>query len=544
MNLIVEAVKNIYNNGNTTLRFKANPRWEIRFYIGDNGKLSISSKQDYGNNLIQETIYSDVVDSDGNIFQKTVHLDIKKGISNISLLVYYSLCDQERINDQVVLTTDDKDFNSKMSMTSINELYYQLIPLISVEKENIEHLSKCDNYHQIYQTLRNQTKYNNEVHTMLSIQEIIKSLIDNYAKFEKTVNEAHALWKKVGEGSVKESNDSYDKWDNFLNQLYFNQFLNKSTIDLDSIDIDYEFLTSKQYISDPSIAREDEIENLEIALLTPSKSAILVGPPGVGKTAVVEGLAYRISSGLVPSALQNIKILKINTSSIVRGCTLVGMFEEKVDKIMQYLAKHPNIILFVDEIHTAIGAGLGSVGCLDLANIMKPYIDRGQKVIGATTKEEYDKHIKKDNAFNRRFQITTISEPQENALRQIIRETIRKFEQMTNIKWNFDTDISEIIINHIVECTDEKHRIFDDKRYNPDISINILENVFAIARLRGLDSVSVENVADAIKRSEFLYESVRMDSVDELLCKCSFSDSDEPIGQNKCKIIKFPNSWK
>lgn len=542
MNLIVEAVKNIYNNGNTTLRFKTNPRWEIRFYIGDNGKLNISSKQDYGNNLIQETIFSDVVDVD--IFQETIYLDIKEGISNISLLVYYSLCDQERINDQVVLTTDDKDFNEKMLMTSINELYNQLIPLISVEKENIEHLAKCDNYHQICQTLMNQTKYNNEVHTMLSIQEIIKSLIDNYAKFEKTVNEAHALWKKVGEGSVKESNDSYDKWDNFLNQLYFNQFLNKSTIDLDSIDIDYEFLTSKQYISDPSIAREDEIENLEIALLTPSKSAILVGPPGVGKTAVVEGLAYRISSGLVPSALQNIKILKINTSSIVRGCTLVGMFEEKVDKIMQYLAKHPNIILFVDEIHTAIGAGLGSVGCLDLANIMKPYIDRGQKVIGATTKEEYDKHIKKDNAFNRRFQITTISEPQENALRQIIRETIRKFEQMTNIKWNFDTDISEIIINHIVECTDEKHRNFDDKRYNPDISINILENVFAIARLRGLDSVSVENVADAIKRSEFLYESVRMDSVDELLCKCSFSDSDEPIGQNKCKIIKFPNSWK
>ena len=101
-----------------------------------------------------------------------------------------------------------------------------------------------------------------------------------------------------------------------------------------------------------------------------------------------------------------------------------------------------------------------------------------------------------------------------------------------------------MIINHIVECTDEKHRVYNDKRYNPDISLTILENAFAIALLRGLDSVSVENVSDAIRRSEFLYESVRTISADKLLYKYRSSNPDEPIGYNKCKIIQFPNPRK
>ena len=529
MNLMTQAVENIYKNGNTILHLKEKLNWKIMFYVGDSGKLNIRIEKDYGHNLIE-----------------TFDLDTKEGLLHISLLAYYSFCNHARKKDSVYLTTDDKKFNSEMSMTAINELYLQLMPLISVEKNNIEYLAKSDSDYHTYQTFAYLSKYNDGVHKILSIQDIMKSLIENYEQFEKTAIKAHILWKKIGEGSsVEESNNAFNDWNDFLNQLYIAQFFDSSKTDLNSINIDYEFLTSKNYISNPAINCEDEIENLEIALLTPSKCAILVGPPGVGKTAVTEGLAYRISSRQVPPALQNKKILKINTSSIVRGCTLVGMFEEKVEKIMQYLVENPDTILFVDEIHTAIGAGLGSEGSLDLANIMKTYIDRGQaKVIGATTEEEYEKHIKNDKAFNRRFQKITISEPQKSALCQIIGETIRKLEQTTNIKWNFDTDISGMIINHIVECTDEKHRVYNDKRYNPDISLTILENAFAIALLRGLDSVSVENVSDAIRRSEFLYESVRTISADKLLYKYRSSNPDEPIGYNKCKIIQFPNPRK
>ena len=369
------------------------------------------------------------------------------------------------------------------------------MPLISAKKDNIEHLAKCESEYYNYYTFINLSKYTDGGHKKLCIQDIMKSLVKTYELFEKTLVKAIFLWRKMGEGSIEESNEAANNWNDFLNQLYINQFFDSSKVDINSININYEFLTSKKYISNPAIDCEDVIENLEIALLTPSKSAMLVGPPGVGKTAAAEGLAYMINSGHVPPALQNKKILKINTSSIVSGCSLLGEFEEKVEKIMQYLIENPDTILLVDEIHTTIGAGVGSKGALDLANIMKPYLDRGEiKVIGATTEEEYEEHIKSDKAFNRRFQIINVSEPQQSAVRKIMEETIEKLEQTTNVKWDFNTDISEMIISHITECTNEKNRVYNNKRYNPDISLTILENAFALALLRGNDSVSIENI--------------------------------------------------
>ena len=527
MSLMTQAVENIYKNGNTILHIKGMPNWNIMFYVGDSGKLNIRIEKDFGHNLIE-----------------TFDLDTKEGLSHISLLAYYSFCIHARKKDSVYLTTDDKKYNSEMSMTAINELYQQLMPLISVERNNIEYIAKSDSDYHTCQIFAYLSKYNDGVHKILSIQDIMKSLIVNYEQFEKTAIKAHILWKKIGEGSsVEESNNAFNDWNDYLNQLYIAQFFDSSKTDLNSINIDYEFLTSKNYISNPAIDCEDEIENLEIALLTLSKSAILVGPPGVGKTAVTEGLAYRISSGQVPPALQNKKILKINTSSIVSGCSLLGEFEEKVEKIMQYLIENPDTILLVDEIHTTIGAGVGSKGALDLANIMKPYLDRGEiKVIGATTEEEYEEHIKSDKAFNRRFQIINVSEPQQSAVRKIMEETIEKLEQTTNVKWDFNTDISEMIISHITECTNEKNRVYNNKRYNPDISLTILENAFALALLRGNDSVSIENISEAIRRSDFLYKSVRTTSADKLLSKYHSSNQDEPIGHNRCKIIKFPNT--
>ena len=526
MNLMTQAVESIYKNGNAILHLNKDPNWKIMFYVGDNGKLNIRTEQDFGHGLIESS-----------------DLDAKEGLLYISLLAYYSLFGYARKNDLVYLNTVDKEFNSESSLIAINELYKQLMPLISAKKDNIEHLAKGESEYYNYYTFINLSKYTDGGHKKLCIQDIMKSLVKTYELFEKTLVKAIFLWRKMGEGSIEESNEAANNWNDFLNQLYINQFFDSSKVDINSININYEFLTSKKYISNPAIDCEDVIENLEIALLTPSKSAMLVGPPGIGKTAAAEGLAYMINSGHVPPALQNKKILKINTSSIVSGCSLLGEFEEKVEKIMQYLIENPDTILLVDEIHTTIGAGVGSKGALDLANIMKPYLDRGEiKVIGATTEEEYEEHIKSDKAFNRRFQIINVSEPQQSAVRKIMEETIEKLEQTTNVKWDFNTDISEMIISHITECTNEKNRVYNNKRYNPDISLTVLENAFALALLRGNDSVSIENISEAIRRSDFLYKSVRTTSADKLLSKYHSSNQDEPIGHNRCKIIKFPNT--
>lgn len=519
MNLMTQAIENIYKYGNTTLHLGRH-NCKIIFAVGSDRKLNIREEHDYG----------DFVDS--------YDFSVEEGVSIISYLVYYSVVNSARKNDNVYLTSDIKEKKSELTIEAVNELYHQLIPLIAIKKRNMETLAKCNWDYPYFANLSVYVDNNLEI---LSIKEILKTLLKKYEQFENTLVKAYKLWEEVRKENWKESSVKFNNWKEFLNQLYIYEFDNNSTVDLSTLNVDYEFLTNKQYLLNPAVNREEEIEELEIALLMPNKSAILVGAPGVGKTAVVEGLAYRINNGQVPPVLQNKQILKINTSSIVRGCCYVGMFEEKVEKLMKYLLQNPDTILFIDEIHTAIGAGLGSKGNLDLANIMKPYMDRGQvKVIGSTTEEEYEKYIKNDRAFNRRFQKISISEPQKSAIFQILEKNIIKLEKVTGVKWEFNLNISKMIIEHIVECTNEKRRVYDDKRYNPDISLTILENSFARALLKGIDSITINNISDAISKSEFLYESVRMESAQQLMSKYQAIMGINKPNQIRRKIIKFP----
>lgn len=519
MNLMTQAIENIYKFGNTTLhlgRYNCN----IIFNVGDNNRLNIRVELNYGN----------LID--------TYDLNVEDGLVYIAYLVYYSFINYARKEDNVYLTSNISKEKENLTIVAINKLYAQLMPMISIKRNNIESLVKSRSY---YDTFANLSGYVDNNSKLLSVRDILKTLIDESDKFERTLYRADSLWKKIGnEKTEVEQNEAFNKWNDFLNLLYIEQFNTSSKNNLDNININFEFLTSKNYLSNPAVDCDEEIEELELALLTPSKSAILVGPPGVGKTAIVEGLAYRICMGQVPAILKNKQILKINTSSIVRGCYRVGDFEEKVEKIMEYLSENPDIILFIDEIHTVIGAGLGSHGNLDLANIMKPYIDRGQvKVIGATTLEEYEGYVKSDKAFNRRFQKILISEPQKNSLYEIMKENIVKLEKMTGVKWGFDTETSNMIIKHIVECTDEKCRVYNDKRYNPDISLTILENAFARSLLRENDGVTIDNISDAIRKSDFLYESTRTISADKLLSKYQAIIPMKSVDSEKCRVLKF-----
>ena len=144
---------------------------------------------------------------------------------------------------------------------------------------------------------------------------------------------------------------------------------------------------NKTYITNPAIGRDVQIKELILTLLTPDKSAVLVGKPGVGKTAIVEGLAYRIQNGLVPDGLSNYQVIKVNTSALLGVDPVTG--EAKVQTLIDEIKSRTNLILFIDEIHILIGAG-GGGGAMDAANILKPALARGElQTIGATTLDEY-----------------------------------------------------------------------------------------------------------------------------------------------------------
>ena len=163
-----------------------------------------------------------------------------------------------------------------------------------------------------------------------------------------------------------------------------------------------EELTKKQYITNPAIARESEIKKTMIVLLTPEKSALLIGNAGIGKTAIVEGIAYLIQRNEVPDALKGYRLIKINSTSLTGKITKDGKEELIITALVRELKKLSKTILFIDEIHTLIGGR--EDGPMDLANILKPALDRGDvKVIGATTTEEFNAYVVRDRAFLRRF---------------------------------------------------------------------------------------------------------------------------------------------
>ena len=296
------------------------------------------------------------------------------------------------------------------------------------------------------------------------------------------------------------------------------------------------FLTNKDFLSNPAIDRESEIEKLEIALLSIDKSPLLVGEAGVGKTAIVEGLAYKIKNGLVPEKLKNIEILSINTSSLISGCKYVGMVEERLNEIISELEKNKNVILFIDEIHTVIGAGTGSKSNLDVANILKPFLDRGDiKVIGATTNLEYE-NIINDIAFRRRFKKINVNEQNERSLFNVINEVICGLEIHYNINFNFE-DKKKDIIEYLIRATDVKYRDYRDRVSNPDLVLSIIKDAFSIADLYSHKEVLIEDIIKALNENDRIYDSIR----DEYSYKLNelFKVDNSSINQNRAKVLKL-----
>ena len=217
---------------------------------------------------------------------------------------------------------------------------------------------------------------------------------------------------------------------------------------------------------DPVIGREEQVDRIiEILLRRTKNNPLLIGDAGVGKTAIVEELARRIVKGAVPKKLENKRILSVSMASLVAGTKYRGEFEERINKVVDELECEPDIILFIDEIHTLVGAG-GAEGAIDASNILKPYLARGKiRIIGATTKVEYSKYLENDKALDRRFQKVFIEESS-------LKETENILLQLRDIYENYHgVKISDSMIRLIVQLSDRYVRLGKQ----PDKAIDILD---------------------------------------------------------------------
>ena len=238
-----------------------------------------------------------------------------------------------------------------------------------------------------------------------------------------------------------------------------------------------ENFSKKEYVTNPAIGRDKEIGELIMILLTPEKSAILVGKPGIGKTAIVEGLGYRIKNEDVPNALKGYTIFKLNTASLTGVDPLTH--ELRIQKVVDNLVTLDKVIVFIDEIHTLIGNGENT---LDFANIFKPVIDRGTvKLIGATTQDEYDRYILRDKAFVRRFQKINVLEPTREMVIQIMMGTYPKFEKKMGVKLKYSDFVKQKIMAFITDATSEFKRVYETSVRYPDIALTILQSAFSRA---------------------------------------------------------------
>ncbi|MBS5660672.1 MAG: ATP-dependent Clp protease ATP-binding subunit [Clostridiales bacterium] len=244
---------------------------------------------------------------------------------------------------------------------------------------------------------------------------------------------------------------------------------------------------------DPVIGRQQEIERvIQILSRRTKNNPCLIGEPGVGKTAIAEGLAQKIVTGEVPETLKSKKIFSLDLTAMLAGAKYRGDFEERIKSAIDEVAKSGNIILFIDELHTIIGAGAAE-GAVDAANILKPQLARGEiQIIGATTIEEYRKHIEKDAALERRFQPVMVAEPNEEDATKILFGLRDKYEAHHKIK------ISDEAIRAAVQLSS---RYITD-RYLPDKAIDLIDEAASRVRMKAFTAPpDLKEMEDKIKKA-------------------------------------------
>ncbi len=313
---------------------------------------------------------------------------------------------------------------------------------------------------------------------------------------------------------------------------------------VDSQDPEAQFQSAKKYTVDlveraqkgkldPVIGRDEEIRRVIQVLCRRTKNnPVLIGEPGVGKTAIVEGLAQRIVSGDIPDLLKNKRLLALDMGALIAGAKYRGEFEERLKGLLKEIQGKDDVILFIDELHTLVGAG-GSEGAVDAANMLKPALARGElRCIGATTLDEYRKYIEKDPALERRFQQTYVGEPSVQDTIAILRGLKEKYEIHHGIKIQDDALIAAATLSH---------RYITD-RFLPDKAIDLMDEAASKLRIE-IDSVpeEIDEVERKIMQLEIERQAVKRD--DDVSAKVTLEKLDAQLADLKEKSGVLKAHW-
>ena len=284
---------------------------------------------------------------------------------------------------------------------------------------------------------------------------------------------------------------------------------------------------------DPVIGREQEIKRIEEILCRRTKNnPLLIGPAGVGKTALVEELSRIIVNEEVPFNLKNKKIINLDMASLVAGTKYRGEFEDRVRKLLKEAEENDEIILFIDEIHTLVGAG-GAEGAIDASNIFKPALSRGKlRLIGATTIEEYKKYIKPDRALDRRFQTVNIEIPDKENVLNILKKIKPIYEDYHNV----------IVTNEIIELITNLSEKYIYDRFEPDKSIDILDEVCSLVNLKENNKIKKYN--NIKKQIKTIIEQKKQAIINQDFEQASILKMKENKLINEINIIELKNENK
>jgi len=367
-------------------------------------------------------------------------------------------------------------------------------------------------------------------HLMLSILDsktpIVKVLGElgiNYNKFLKIVTNMD----KFNHKNSAYSNEEHDENESFRKPK--NKDTKTKTPVLDNFCRDISKAVENSQI-DPVIGRENEIKRISQILSRRKKNnPVLIGEPGVGKTAIVEGLAQLIHDGNAPRTLTGKKIYMLDLASIVAGTKYRGQFEERMKAVLEECKANPNIILFIDELHTIVGAG-NSSGSLDASNIFKPALARGEiQIIGATTLDEYRENIEKDGALTRRFQQVLVEEPTLEQTKDILMNIKEKYETHHKVKYTEEA---------IEECVKLSARYIMD-RAMPDKAIDVLDEAGATTNI----SVDKPELVKDLEEQKRLIIEQKVDVVKKQLYEeaAKLRDKEKQITD---KLEKATHDWQ
>ena len=363
-------------------------------------------------------------------------------------------------------------------------------------------------------------------HNYISPEHILLALI------RESEGVAYTILSNLGVDFNKLNNDILNNWCSEDNQKgnSSKEKQKNSTPTLDHFGKDLTEMAREGKL-DPVIGRDNETQRLlEILCRRMKNNPCLIGEPGVGKTAIAEGLAQRIASGSIPEILRDKRVITLDISAMVAGSKYRGEFEDRLKKVMKEILLSGNVIIFIDEIHTIIGAG-GAEGAIDASNILKPALARGElQCIGATTIDEYRKHIEKDSALERRFQPIIVGEPSKREAVDILRGLRDKYEAHHRVK------ITDGALEAAVSLS---HRYIAD-RYLPDKAIDLIDEAGAKVRIQNLTAPpnlkSLEDEIDKISK-----EKADAISVQDFEKAARIRDTEKQL---KDKLYNSKNNWK